>query len=365
MDLTKIKLTPLIDTLRFEKIDDAEYFSKKYSDYISNSRLGLINPEQNGSPMKYFTGFAGNKIYSDSLRFGSAIHMSQLQPELFELCDSVDLPTGKVGFIAELVYDKMKKNDNYYLLDDMLIEAAIEVDYYHGMLNEKQLANLRQKVHEYVKARYEFEQSYDGGKDVFYLSEKDKKRYNGCVDALNKNQRIQSLLRPTGLLEDPICGNETTILVDFKVEEEGKDPFIIKLKSKLDNFTIDKETNTIIVNDVKTTGFSTLKFNDSLLKYHYHREMAMYCSLLCMVAKKYYGIEKPTVKSNFLVVSTIPSQDTYYTRVVPMTRPLFLSGFAELRELIKRVAYYTSHSDEIESYELDLEENAQKYDFAV
>ena len=44
MELKDIKLRPLIETLKLEKISDAVYFSTKYSGYVSNSRLGLINP---------------------------------------------------------------------------------------------------------------------------------------------------------------------------------------------------------------------------------------------------------------------------------------------------------------------------------
>lgn len=46
MELKDIKLTPLLETLRLEKISDKVYFSEKYSNYVSNSRLGLINPRQ-------------------------------------------------------------------------------------------------------------------------------------------------------------------------------------------------------------------------------------------------------------------------------------------------------------------------------
>ena len=54
---SKINFTPLLDTLRLEKIDDATYFSEQYSNYISNSRLSLINPSQGGSPEQFFRGF--------------------------------------------------------------------------------------------------------------------------------------------------------------------------------------------------------------------------------------------------------------------------------------------------------------------
>ena len=48
--LQQIKITPLLDTLRLENISDASYFGEHYSDYISNSRMGLINPAQGGTP---------------------------------------------------------------------------------------------------------------------------------------------------------------------------------------------------------------------------------------------------------------------------------------------------------------------------
>ena len=49
-----IKLIPLLDTLRLEKIDDSEYFSERYSGYISNSRLSKIDPNKGGSPEEFF-----------------------------------------------------------------------------------------------------------------------------------------------------------------------------------------------------------------------------------------------------------------------------------------------------------------------
>lgn len=68
MELKEIKLRPLLETLRLEKISDAVYFSETYKNYVSNSRLGLINPRQEGSPDKFFTGFTN--FYSPSLILG-------------------------------------------------------------------------------------------------------------------------------------------------------------------------------------------------------------------------------------------------------------------------------------------------------
>ena len=123
--------------------------------------------------------------------------------------------------------------------------------------------------------------------------------------------------------------------MDIEVTPEGEDPVILRLKSKLDNFTIDFENNTIYVNDIKTTGKMLNEFDKAIDTFHYFRELAMYSWLLSLVAEKYYGMKDPTIKGNFLVVSTIPN---YYTKVVPMTKGLYLKGFNEFKELLTLVA---------------------------
>ena len=65
-----IKFEPLIDTLRLEKISDAIYFSEKYSDYISNSRLSKINPEQDGSIQIFLEGMTAHRLFIPSLPLG-------------------------------------------------------------------------------------------------------------------------------------------------------------------------------------------------------------------------------------------------------------------------------------------------------
>lgn len=273
MDLSTVKLIPLMDTLRLENIDDAVYFSEKYSGYISNSRLGLINPEQGGNAKKYFEGFAGNKIYSDALIFGSAVHELMLQPESFQIIDSIDRPTAKAGFIADIVFNEMKKQNVSDPTDDMILEAAKEVDYYHGILDGDKLPNLKDKIMGYIKSRWEFELTYTDSKEPIYLDAKNRDRLNGCLTALQGNKKIMDLLHPEGLLETPISCNEQTILLDVRVEPKEGESFILRLKSKLDNFTIDKESNTITVNDIKTTGKIVSIFDEAIDNFHYFREM--------------------------------------------------------------------------------------------
>ena len=67
--INQIKITPLLDTLQLEDISDSEYFSKKYSNYISNSRLGLLLSK---GVKAFFEGFHSQE-YNPSFFFGKKI----------------------------------------------------------------------------------------------------------------------------------------------------------------------------------------------------------------------------------------------------------------------------------------------------
>lgn len=256
-----------------------------------------------------------------------------LQSDLFEICDTVDKPTAKMGALADRLYPIYCKGE--VTNEDIKKEATI-IDYYGGNLSESKILAIREKCEPYWTSRREFEASYIGDKEILYFDPKSRQIVHNCVEALSNNKKVQKLLHPQGLLENPISECEQAILLDILVEfpEEGK-KFILKLKSKLDNFTIDTENNVICVNDVKTIGKIVSEMNSNIERFHYNRELAMYSWLLSLCAKKYYGMDCPTVKGNYLVVSTIPG---HYTKVLPMTKKMFIEGWNEFKTLLKLVA---------------------------
>lgn len=258
-----------------------------------------------------------------------------LQPELFYLCFDVDRPTSKAGFMADELYNQFKGEDP---TDEAIIAASDKIDYYKGKMNDKRIAELREKCENYWRTRAEYEKtSVHEGKTPIYLDPKSRERVQQCVHALGRNKKIQSLLNPTGVLETPLSENEQAILLDVRVEIPECDPFVLRLKAKLDNYTVDKETNTIEVNDVKTIGKILSYFEDNFEKFHYHRELAIYSWLLGLCAEKFYDMKDCTVKSNCLVVSTIPD---YYTKVYEVTKKDFSKGWNEFRDLLRLVARY-------------------------
>lgn len=263
-----IRLRPLYETIRLLDISDEEYFGDNYREYISNSRLKLINPEQGGSPKIYKEGL-GPSI-SDSLYFGSAVHELTLQPEEFELVHIVNRPTAKMGFMADKLYGDFIAGG--VTIEDV-VEASDKIDYYKGRMDDKKTLHVFETCTPYWESRREYE-SNKGEKIPIYMDTKSRERLQLCLASVESHQKIQALLHPKGVLQDPISMNEATLLMDVEADVDGK-IVILHLKAKLDNFTADLEQNVLTLNDLKTTGHWLSKFKeDSFVKFHYARQMA-------------------------------------------------------------------------------------------
>lgn len=123
-----VKLIPLLDTIQLIEMSDEEYFSDKWAGYISNSKLALINPDQDGSPQIYKEGLSKHSKYSDSLVFGSAVHELVLQPKEFAVVNNVDRPTAKMGAMADELYKTFLSNKGV-VSDKDIIAASDKIDY--------------------------------------------------------------------------------------------------------------------------------------------------------------------------------------------------------------------------------------------
>ena len=334
-----IKLYPLLDTLRLQKIDDEVYFSEKYSEYISNSRLGLL---QKQGPKAFFDGFGAQIGFNPSFFSGSLVHELVLQPELFELAPDLGKPTAKLGAVADFLYKSYIKNK--IVPNEDILKASNKIDYYRDKMTDEKFDFVRGSCLKYWKAREQFETNYQTDKTIEYADSKTMTTVLGCVNALHNNKYVMDLLHPTDIMGNHIISEcEQAILLDVRVEIDGKEEFIIRLKAKLDNYTIDTASNIITVNDVKTTIKDTRLFKEVIQMYSYEREIALYSFLLTLCAKKYYNMDNPTIKGNFLVVSTIAP---YYTTTVPMTEQLYVQGFTQVKELLRQVCYYKKNGYE-------------------
>ena len=325
--IEKIKITPLLETLRLENISDDEYFSEKYSNYISNSRLGKLKTE---GAKAFFEKMTSS--YNPSFQFGSWLHQIFLQPESYELIDNVFTPTAKAGLMAMELYHP----DGTTPTDDEIKIASYKIGYYKDKLTTNRIKEFRDKSEKFWRDRYLYEQknSAKGTKERLFVDEKSYSILKECMNSINNNKQFYELIHPPYISIQPYSANEQAILLDVEIEVPDYEPRVFKLKSKLDNFTIDTEENVITVNDLKTTSKLAKDFDPTF--FSYQREIGMYSYLLKLCAKEFFKVDKPQVKGNFLVVSIIPE---YNTLVYPMTPQLFKSGFNEFKYLLKTAAY--------------------------
>jgi hypothetical protein len=330
-----VKLIPLFDTIQLIEMSDEEYFSDKWAGYISNSKLALINPDQDGSPQIYKEGLSKHSKYSDSLVFGSAVHELVLQPGEFKVADNVDRPTAKMGAMADELYRTFLSNKGV-VSDDDIIAASNKIDYYKGKMDSIKIENVKDKCINYWWDRRDWESEHNNSEiEPIYLDPKSREKLQLCLASVEANKEVQDLLHPKGVFEEPISMNEAALFMDVKAEHEGKET-ILKLKGKLDNFTIDIETNEVVLNDLKTTGHWLIDFGDSFKKYHYNRQMAMYAWMLRSYVEKQYNIKPSSLMANMLLVCTVPD---YRAGVFRVTNGEIRKGFLEFKDLLQRVAY--------------------------
>lgn len=335
--IKQIKITPLLDTLKLEDIDDDIYFKQYSKEYISNSRLGVLKRD---GVKTFFEGIP--QVYNPSFETGTLIHENVLEPEKYEVIEGVFKPTAKAGLMADALY----KSDGTTPTDDEIKSMSYKIGYYKDKLTSNRLKEFRDKAEPYWRDRFLFEQNNPlGEKKRIFTDEKNYNLLVNCLKTLDENKDIQKLLHPSGLVEEPIVGNERTILMDIEMKVPDYEPKVYHLKAKLDNFSIDSEEKIITVNDLKTTSRPAVQFDPTF--FSYQREIAFYSWLIKLCAKKFYNVENATTKGNFLVVSTIPE---YNTLVYPMTPKLFLSGWKEVLYLLKTVAYF----NQVKGYEFTI-----------
>lgn len=327
INLNEITINPDLDSIERIPMSDEEYFGPKYSDYTSNSRLKLINPEKGGSPSKYKTGF---KIKNDrSLILGSAVHAGLLSPDEYILAPDLKKPTAKLG----LVIDKIKEyRDKSYKIVDAVNAACAEVDYYKGNIN-------RNKLRRILSEGLNYYLNIPTDKNVIVLPTKDRETCINCVNNLKSNRSVMSLIEPKDIFGDPIeSHNEDAFFISFNCSH-GEKSCVIKFKMKADNWSIDLDNKTLTLNDLKTTSSPVNEFMaGSFIKFSYYTQFFIYGYILSKYCERVYGFNKEewNIDYNVIVVGTRGNNETAIYKVFDA---FIKEGNKEFCRLLKMVAY--------------------------
>lgn len=331
--LSNFNIEIIPDSIRREKISDDVYFSDKYSDYISNSRLRLIDPEEDGYPRLYFKGLTG--ITNPSLQMGTAIHELLLQPKDFTLCEDYGKPSSKLGMVIDRVKYYRKQNYSIY---DSIWKASVDLEYYLNRIDSRISKIIRSGFKYYWKTK-----DFDDSKIL--LSSSDLETCTKSMNSLKNNKEICDKL----YLQDKNIKShmEDSIFMDIKVSYREKS-CILKLKMKADHWAIDLKNKVLYLNDIKTTGRALELFmkkpSGSFYHYHYYRQFAMYKKMLEEYCKKEFGYDETwKFESNVFVVQMFGD---YSSSCCSVTEEQLQEGEKEFSDLIKQIAYYTMYGYE-------------------
>lgn len=324
------------ESVQFIKISDKEYFSDKYKDYVSNSKLSLIDPERDGSIEKYINGF--DQSYNESFELGSAIHGKLLLPEEYSI-SHITKPSAKLGLVAESFYDSVVNKG----MDEIeaLNKAFVDADYYKGNPSDNRRLGALSASRAFVRKRKDL--VVEEGKELIILSDKLLDTYKNMISAITKDGRVLKMLKPEGIVQDPEVYSEYAIFCDIVDTKTG---VITKFKAKLDNFTVDLENNIVTLNDLKTTrniksffeGYEFYKedgthvvVSPSFVNYNYYRQCGVYLWLLQHVMRDLHPNIKFTYNCNILAVQSIPD---YESKIFKVSKKWIDKGLEEFKKLI-------------------------------
>ena len=356
--LKEYKIQIDYDSIECKEISDEEYFSSVYKSYVSNSKLKLINPEEEGSLRLYLEGL--KPFTTQSLSIGTAVHSQILQPEEFEISNQTK-PSGKGGLMVEEIY-KQRKNGLTIL--EAIYKASEIVDYYKSKLSESRIKTLIKSgisYYLYLMKDLKFK------KEQIILDSNSKKIAEECINKIKSNTDAMNIINPEAFNyfnHEIINKNEDAMFVKLNIIFPNSDSDILAetvkqslyIKIKIDNWNIDFTNKVITLNDLKTTGKAVYMFPGSTCNetkeyipgswehYHYYRQMAFYIWVLKLYLKKKYNINIKEYKIyiNMIVVSTVPP---YSSIVYKVTNEWVEKGYKEFVRLLKYAAFAEYNKD--------------------
>lgn len=343
--MAEIKVVP--GTIQLIRMTDAEYFSDQYKDYISNSKLGLFNVDEGGSPEKFNSGF--KESYSESFELGTAVHAMLLQAKDYHIAN-INKPSGKLGVFAMEVYKLRQQNFKIY---DSIKQASINADYYAKQFSATRIKTAIKNSLDFYLKRMKFQGEVD--KETIFLSAATQDKFDECMANIYSSKLINTLY-PEGLLSLPEYFNEYAVLCEVDIVFEDK-TVRVKLKGKLDNFTLDHESETVTLNDLKTTSKpidyfmgnyvkskenpdEEIWYNGSFQKYRYYRQVGMYLWLLQLALQELFGYKYKS-KVNMLVIETVPN---YKSKVYSVNGKYITAGLKEFKELLIKLVEWTEQN---------------------
>ena len=331
----------MIQTLTGSNELDAFYKEKFYFSYSSISKLLF-------SPAAFYNHYVLKQredVVAPHLVSGRVLHCLLFEPEKYDdnfISMPGRIPTDSQRKIIDNIFRKyLEINNNTLTL----------ADFSDDILTELLTANLYQSLKTDLQRTEKILTEENKNYFTFLIDSQDKTlvdepTLNNCksgVEALKSNEEVRSLLQLDKSEEDVHIESYSELPIEVDAEHL---PF--GFKGILDNIVIDKESKTIFINDLKTTGKPLVDFPESVQYYKYWIQATVYVKLVFhKFLKDLPDLNEWNLYFTFVVIDKY--NQVYPFQVSMETMAIWQQDFEELTDILK---YHYENKDFKLPYEL-------------
>jgi hypothetical protein len=331
----------MIQTLTGSNELDAFYKEKFYFSYSSISKLLF-------SPAAFYNHYVLKQredVVAPHLVSGRVLHCLLFEPEKYDdnfISMPGKIPTDSQKKIIDNIFRKyLEINNNTLSL----------TDFSDDILTELLTANLYQSLKTDLQRTEKILTEENKNYFTFLIDSQDKTivdepTLNNCklgVEALKSNEEVRSLLQ--------LDKSETDVHIESYSElpiEVDAEHLPFGFKGILDNIVIDKESKTIFINDLKTTGKPLVDFPESVQYYKYWVQAMVYVKLAYdKFLKDLPDLNEWNLYFTFVVIDKY--NQVYPFQVSMETMAIWQQDFEELTDILK---YHYENKDFKLPYEL-------------
>ena len=331
----------MIQTLTGSNELDAFYKEKFYFSYSSISKLLF-------SPAAFYNHYVLKQredVVAPHLVSGRVLHCLLFEPEKYDdnfISMPGKIPTDSQRKIIDNIFRK------YLEINNNTLSLA---DFSDDILTELLTANLYQSLKTDLQRTEKILTEENKNYFTFLIDSQDKTivdepTLNNCksgVEALKSNEEVRSLLQLDKSEEDVHIESYSELPIEVDVEHL---PF--GFKGILDNIIIDKESKTIFINDLKTTGKPLVDFPESVQYYKYWVQAMVYVKLTYdKFLKDLPDLNEWNLYFTFIVIDKY--NQVYPFQVSMETMAIWQQDFEELTDILK---YHYENKDFKLPYEL-------------
>jgi hypothetical protein len=331
----------MIQTLIGSNELDAFYKDKFYFSYSSISKLLF-------SPAAFYNHYVLKQredVVAPHLVSGRVLHCLLFEPEKYDdnfISMPGRIPTDSQRKIIDNIFRKyLEINNNTLTL----------ADFSDDILTELLTANLYQSLKTDLQRTEKILTEENKNYFTFLIDSQDKTivdepTLNNCksgVEALKSNEEVRSLLQLDKSEADVHIESYSELPIEVDAEHL---PF--GFKGILDNIVIDKESKTIFINDLKTTGKPLVDFPESVQYYKYWIQATVYVKLVFhKFLKDLPDLNEWNLYFTFIVIDKY--NQVYPFQVSMETMAIWQQDFEELNDILK---YHYENKDFKLPYEL-------------